>query len=459
MYKCKDCNYYYKSRSGLYKHNKLIHNIINCEKCNIYYKNITQLYEHNLLIHKNINYICNICNINYKTSSGLYKHNKSKHNNCTYICEICNKTFKTFDGYNKHLLVHNKIIINDNINDTNDDINTHIDENDIIEVYDNTVNNINMQNSNNNNNNINSNNTTNNTNIHNNFYIYPHGKENISLIDDDDIYHFLNNFNCITDYTKLVHCNKKYPQHHSICKTNKKDNYISVYDKSSKTLKHEEHIDDILQHQLRNGYNNIKLFLKKCKNIISRENKGKIEDNLELMKKYMALAPSDRFRKMITFELGIVLYNNRELINKTWQGNISKDYLDYIEEKKYINKNIDNLFIDPNNNKASSTKDSSDSSTKDSSTKDSSTKDSSTKNSSTEDSSTKDSSAKNNKSNNKKILFHSSYTGNTIDSSDSSSSSKKVDVEIDEISKAYEFLKNKKFDKDKINMLMRMLTP
>jgi len=201
---------------------------MNCEKCNMCYKNINELYEHNLSVHKKINYICNICNTNYKTSSGLYKHNKIKHDNNTYTCEKCNKIFKTFDGYNKHLLTHNEIIKNNNSDYNSDD---NIDD-DVIEVYDNNVNNINnsnntIQNSNNNTLQNNSNNTTNN--IQNNFYIYPHGKENISLIDDDDIYNFLNNFNCITDYTRLVHCNKKYPQHHSICKTLIKKITIFLY--------------------------------------------------------------------------------------------------------------------------------------------------------------------------------------------------------------------------------------
>jgi len=253
--------------------------------------------------------------------------------------------------------------------------------------------------------------------------------------------------------------------------TNKKDKYISVYDKSSKTLKHEEHIDDILQHQLRNGYDNIKLFLKNCHKIITKENKEKIEDNLKLMKKYMALAPSDRFRKMITFELGMVLYNNRELINKTWQGNISKEYLDYNEEIKNNNfKNIDNLFIDVdnnqnnNNNNSLSTTNSKSSNisslhslSSDSSSTDSSSSDKSNNIKSTCSSTT---TKKNNKSNNKKILFHSSYTEYNKDSTDSSDSTNdEADKEIDEISKAYEFLKKKKFDKQKLDMIMRMLTP
>jgi hypothetical protein len=202
------------------------------------------------------------------------------------------------------------------------------------------------------------------------------------------------------------------------------------------------------------------------------------------MKKYMALAPSDRFRKMITFELGMVLYNNRELINKTWQGNISKEYLDYNEELKHKNnnsKNIDNLFIDNNNQNNNNNQNdnnskssnipslnclSSDSSSTDSSSSNSSSTDSSSSNSSSTDKSNNIKSTcsstttnKNNKSNNKKILFHSSYTGSSSDKYSIDTTNEEADKEIEEISKAYEFLKKKKFDKEKINMLMRMLTP
>jgi hypothetical protein len=445
-------------------------------------------------------YKCNKCNKNYKSKGGLYKHISIKHQ---YIEN---------DG-------NNEIIKNDNINDNVDS--------DVIEVYDNTVNNTNnnitaVQNNStlqNNSNNTLQNNSNNNTT--NNFYIYPHGKENLSLIDKDDIYDFLKNFNCITDYTKLVHCNKKYPQHHSICKTNKKDKYISVYDKSSKTLKTEKNIDDILQEQLKNGCNNIKIFLKQCDKNISKEIKEQIEDNIKRIKKYMELAPSDRFRKMITFELGMVLYNNRELINQTWRGNLNQDYLNHIEEKNinknYNQKNIDKLFINNNNSNKPLSNNSSDSLDKEESDNssdnssnsssdnlsnsssynlsnsssdkesDSSSNSSSDKESDNLSNSSSDKESEKNKKKNKsdkKILFYSSAKTTNSSDKDTTISSKKynkkkdknridpitndryvdttneeADKEIEEISKVYEFLKKKKFDKEKLGMLMRMLTP
>jgi hypothetical protein len=81
------------------------------------------------------------------------------------------------------------------------------------------------------NNTINNNNTNNNT-IHNtnNFFIVPHGTEDMSVFSDKAILNALNGgFNSAVKLTNTLHFNPKYPEFHNIYISSMNNQYIKIH--------------------------------------------------------------------------------------------------------------------------------------------------------------------------------------------------------------------------------------
>ena len=63
------------------------------------------LYTHIQNKHKEKIYLCNLCNTEYKSKSGLYHHNRSVHNEQgkDYKCQLCDLTYKIKSHLKGHI--------------------------------------------------------------------------------------------------------------------------------------------------------------------------------------------------------------------------------------------------------------------------------------------------------------------------------------------------------------------
>jgi hypothetical protein len=144
--------------------------------------------------------------------------------------------------------------------------------------------------------------------VNNNYFLVTFGKENIDEIDQNKILECMQGgFMSTLKLTEAVHFDPQKPENHNIYISNKKDQYIEIYQdgKWKSTMK-----DDIIE----DLYNNKKDY---------------IEDNMELfldqltktqkdgLRRYLGTDENDLTIKNIKKEIKLLLYNNRNIPQKT----------------------------------------------------------------------------------------------------------------------------------------------
>ncbi len=168
-----------------------------------------------------MNFKCKKCD--YKTKS---KYNYDRHLNRTnpcknnsIICEYCEKTFTHISNFSKHKKYNCKKLkeINNNKNTSNTIIELKKKELELkIKKLELEINNTNNK--------IEINNITNNINI------VAYGKEDMSIIDKEDLKSiFKDGSHSIQKILKLVNFNKDYPENHNIFSNNLKNDYVKLY--------------------------------------------------------------------------------------------------------------------------------------------------------------------------------------------------------------------------------------
>ncbi len=188
-----------------------------------------------------MNYECKKCNyktnLKYSFNRHLNRQNPCDNKNII-VCEYCNKKFTHINNYYTHKKHKCKILNNNNIKDDEiQELEKELKKTELTikkkELYlkdkelDSKIKKLEI-------NKIEINNTTNNNttnnNITNNINIVAYGKEDMSIINKEDLKSiFKNGSHSIQKILKLVNFNKDHPENHNIFSNNLKNDYVKLY--------------------------------------------------------------------------------------------------------------------------------------------------------------------------------------------------------------------------------------
>ena len=307
-------------------------------------------------------YRCNICNKKYSSYQSLWIHNKKNHkvltpqnttlgiftpqNNTINMfsepqqiiknkCEYCKKILSRYDSLKRHqqkCSEKHSQPLNDR-EKLKEEIKQELKkELEINKTTTKIINNISG-------NLINANNTDNGPKM----IIYKTGLENMNQLGYSDVsIIFDNEISSVIKLIELVNFNKKMPQNHSFCSTALESPYLSFYNTDTNTVDKERKkyfFEDIICKSIQNH----EILYGKHKNKFNKEKRGKIEDNIANLKRLRDSGYKNEIIQEMIRKLNLLSYNKRELIQKTWNGDI--DEIDSDEEfMKIILREFDNHF-------------------------------------------------------------------------------------------------------------------
>ena len=174
------------------------------------------------------NYNCTICNLIYKTRNGLFKHNKKYHQSNdeitpkNYICKYCSKGYNTRQS--KWMHEQKCKITTETKNSLEEQVKILNEKVQILEQKPNSITN-----------NTTNNNITNNTNIQ--YVINAPTASSINHLTFEHQKNILNKgLNSLTYLIENVNFNKSIPENHSYCVTAINDKHASVIDEKTNTI-------------------------------------------------------------------------------------------------------------------------------------------------------------------------------------------------------------------------------
>ncbi len=316
-YECTLCNKNYKDKSGLWYHNKKVHNTLN----NTLYDKLNNMLSTNNTLNNTLydQNNTNMNNKNYKKKDENESKTISK-----YRCKKCNKEFNNYQNRWKH----EKICKNDNNSNQNDiielkkengELKSMIIEmktllNDVInkncKVHPKTLQKINKQ-LNGNNNTINENNIINKGTINNTYNIIALGHENLTeVFSKKEKMNILKyKYGSLTQLVEYAHFNDKYPQFKNILITNTQNPI--AYKHNPKTnqfiaVKKDELLEDIVDARMCD----INSFYEELEGELDEKTKEIIDKLKEQIEKDPA------YRDLKKKDIKLIIYNNRKKVIK-----------------------------------------------------------------------------------------------------------------------------------------------
>jgi len=320
-------------------------------KCNIcvkLYKSYQSLWNHNNKYH--IPFISNLSALSASEINNLSANNQhfiklEEINKC--ICKYCSKEYKHIQSRWRHeqkcknqnsQLTVNVQILEKKIEELSNKIETHqkapITKN------------------------------TNNGNIINNnqkIVINKTGSENIDSLTYNEVSIIFDNE--ITSVIKLIehlNFNERKPENHSFCSTALESPYLSFYNTETNTINKERKkyfYEDIICKHIANH----EILYSKFKHKFNLTKRKQIEDNIYNLKQIRDNSYNNKIMHEIIRKLNLVSYNNRELIQDTWNG---KTYENESDEE-FMKIILDDPDIKESINKSDNSESSDDSSSED----------------------------------------------------------------------------------------------
>ena len=273
-----------------------------------------------------MNFICDICNMTYKTRNGLYKHNKNYHskkpeeNNIInkYICNYCNKQLNSRQSKWMHEQKC-KEINNKPLEERIQELSNKIKK--LESKPNNTTNN-----SNNNNSNNNSNNTTN---IQ--YVINSPAMSSIDHLTFETQQEILDKgLNSLMYLIELINFNKLVPENHSYCITAINDKHASVIDeKTNKVIKTNKF--DLFDKILGINLNNLEKLSDNPN--LSNDEKNKYKNKIQYLRDN--IFQNNKFMKRYLSDINLISYNNKEMIQDTWKSLRELTEDEETEEEEY----------------------------------------------------------------------------------------------------------------------------
>jgi hypothetical protein len=309
-----------------------------------------------------MDYSCNICNKKYSSYQSLWIHNKKFHkvqtpqNNIPDIktpqnitltmptqtqqlqpiknqCEYCKKILSRYDSLKRHkekCSEKHSQTLNER-EKLKEEIKQELKkELEISKPTTKIINNISG-------NLINGNNTDNGPKM----IIYKSGLEDMNQLGYNEVSTiFDNEISSVIKLIELVNFNKKMPQNHSFCSTALESPYLSFYNTDTNTVDKERKkyfFEDMICKSIQNH----EILYGKYKNKFGKEKREKIEDNIANLKRLRDSGYKNEIIQEMIRKLNLLSYNKRELIQKTWNGDVND--VDSDEEfMKIILKDSDN---------------------------------------------------------------------------------------------------------------------
>ncbi len=279
-------------------------------------------------------YICKICNKNYKSYQSLWNHNHKFHVNrksadiqqpisilsaenqqplCNKLsnklsCKHCKKAFKHIQSRWRHEIKCSEEKQKENI-ELENKIKSIVKK----EIKNNRkpTTNIKVNGSF-----INGNNTDSGPKM----IIYKTGTENMDLITYNEVSTiFDNEISSVIKLIELVNFNENKPENHSFCSTNLESPYLSFYNTNTNTVNKQRKrhfFEDVICKSIQNH----EILYSKYKNKFSYDKRKKIEDNISNLKAIKDNSFNSKIMGELISKLNLISYNNRELIQDTWNG-------------------------------------------------------------------------------------------------------------------------------------------
>ncbi len=251
-------------------------------------------------------YSCNFCDSKYNSLQGLKKHIKNKHPSNDikpqkiHDCNFCGKIFKHRQSkwyHEQSCLENNNIPLTEQVKLLTEKV---------IKLEHKTPNTSTI----NSNNTLNTtNNTTNNNNTQNVICVFPLGNEPANALSLEYIKKTLSEFgiNSVMEIVKKKHFNPALPECQNFCVTALNNNYASVVDPETKTIK---------------AVNKKDVFDKVYMGVVSNVNQvvPPNENVKETIDKINNIPVSKKILKKLHCGLNEEAYHNRDLVKKTWKS-------------------------------------------------------------------------------------------------------------------------------------------
>jgi DNA-directed RNA polymerase subunit RPC12/RpoP len=282
-YKCIQCNKQYTNRTGLWKHNKKYHEIVE-----------TKLTESN----KNVS----ICNDNVsKCNKNITENLQSS----KYNCKSCKKQFNSRQTKWRHEKT----------------CKLKSDEKQEIELLKNMINEMDkkiklLEKSKSSNKNINNGNIYNGKTI-NNITINALGHEMVTLTKEDVEAICNKNIKAVLTFVEKTNFDKDRKYNHNFCTTNQNGKYLLHYDQETSSIKSAKK-KYFYQEVISNAINKIETSYNNHKSKFIRSKQIHMEDIISRLKAIKDYDFNNKLLKSLFDELNLLCYNHRDIILDTW---------------------------------------------------------------------------------------------------------------------------------------------
>jgi hypothetical protein len=273
-------------------------------------------------------YSCKFCDSKYNSHLGLKKHLKNKHPNNNEKqpkindCKYCGKIF----SHRQSKWVHEKTCLENNNMPLAEQVKMLTEK--VIKL-ENKKPTSTITTTNNNNTNNNSNNTTNNNNTQNVICVFPLGNEPANTLSIEYLCKLISDhgINSVMEIVKKKHFNPAIPECQNFCVTALNNNYASVVDPETKTIK---------------SVNKKDVFDKVYSGVVSNVNSiahpnDKVKETID---KINNIPVSRKMLKKLQCGMNEEAYHNRGIVKKTWKTAKFTEPIDnHVEERTPIDLN------------------------------------------------------------------------------------------------------------------------
>jgi hypothetical protein len=150
---------------------------------------------------------------------------------------------------------------------------------------------------------------------------------------------FDNEISSVIKLIELVNFNELKPENHSFCSTNLESSYLSIYNTDTNKI-NKERKRYFFEEVICKSIQNHEILYSKYKHKFNYEKRKKIEDNIANLKSIKENSFNSRIMGELIRKLNLISYNNKELIQNTWNGkpsdnnNSDEEFIRLVRKKR-----------------------------------------------------------------------------------------------------------------------------